>query len=58
MGEHETAVALVRIETKLDIAITNSADHESRIRSLERKLWMVAGAAAVGGAGVFQFLGG
>jgi len=40
---------LARIETKLDNAISRSDDHETRIRRLERALWLVTGAAAVGG---------
>ncbi|HEX4816711.1 MAG TPA: hypothetical protein VFV66_28550 [Nonomuraea sp.] len=42
---------LARIETKLDNAIGRADDHETRIRRLERALWLVTGAAAaVGGA--------
>jgi len=41
---------LVRIETKLDLANNNHADHEARIRKLERTVWVASGAAAtVGG---------
>lgn len=47
---------LVRIETKLDLANTNSADHEIRIRRLERSMWLIAGAAAAGGGLVGQLL--
>lgn len=32
------------------------ADHETRIRSLERRAWLLAGAAAAAGAGVGQLL--
>lgn len=32
----EMALLLVRIETKLDVALTQQQDHEGRIRSLER----------------------
>ncbi|GAB3812061.1 hypothetical protein [Kribbella italica] len=40
---------LVRIETKLDLSNTNHQDHETRIRRLERSMWLIAGAAAAGG---------
>ena len=30
---------LTRIEVKLDMALANHADHETRIRSLERGRW-------------------
>lgn len=35
---------LVRIETKLDIALKTHEDHEDRLRSIERKVWSVSGA--------------
>jgi hypothetical protein len=40
---------LVRIETKLDQSNRTHDDHETRIRKLERALWLVAGAGLVGG---------
>jgi hypothetical protein len=44
-------VALARIETKLDAMTARDLDHESRIRSLERALWLGIGfAAAIGSA--------
>lgn len=59
MGE-SLEVTLARIETKLDGALTQGVDHESRIRILERKIWQTAGLASVlggGGAAAFaQFL--
>lgn len=45
---------LARIETKLDVWHTTHADHETRIRSLERKIWLAMGAAAVGGGTLAQ----
>lgn len=39
-------VWLTRVETKLDFAIGQGSDHEGRIRLLERKIWMAAGAAS------------
>ncbi len=38
---------LVRIETKLDTALTSIADHETRIRSNEKRQWIIAGALLV-----------
>ncbi|WP_067201137.1 hypothetical protein [Microbacterium sp. XT11] len=38
---------LTRVEVKLDNALTRGDDHEGRIRALERKVWLVSGAAAV-----------
>lgn len=40
---------LIRIETKFDMVIATQADHEGRLRTLERAFWRLAGAAAVGG---------
>lgn len=34
--DHEVVVALTRIETKLDAVLTVTADHEARIRELEK----------------------
>jgi hypothetical protein len=47
---------LVRIETKLDMFNTSSADHESRIRRLERSMWIAVGASAVGGGLLGQLI--
>jgi hypothetical protein len=33
------------------------ADHETRLRSVERRMWLAAGAAAVAGAGLVEGLG-
>jgi hypothetical protein len=55
-----TAVILARMEVKLDQALTGHADHETRIRVLERKVWAAAGFAmamgTAGGAGLSQIL--
>ena len=40
---------LVRMETKLDEVNKKVPDHESRIRGLEQKLWMIVGAAMAAG---------
>lgn len=47
---------LVRIETKLDAYNTSNADHETRLRRLERALWIAVGAAGVGGGVIGQLL--
>ena len=40
---------LIEIKTKLDYAITNQTDHETRLRALERSKWVAVGAAAAAG---------
>jgi hypothetical protein len=45
---------LTRVEVKLDTALTRGDDHEVRLRSLERKVFVAAGAATVLGAGLGQ----
>lgn len=50
-----------KIPTHIDWVERNIKDHEMRIRMLERRMWVVAGAAAVIGAiaaGVWQILNG
>lgn len=39
-----------KIPTHIDWVERNMKDHELRIRALERKMWVVAGASAVVGA--------
>lgn len=57
-----TAVILARMEVKLDQALIGHADHEARIRQLERKVWAASGVAAFfaagGAAAVTKLLGG
>jgi hypothetical protein len=45
---------VLEMSGKLDTALTGGRDHETRIRSLERKIWAFAGAATVlgGAAGI------
>jgi len=43
---------LIAMNTKLDIMLTTSADHETRMRRLERWFWIAAGMAAASGAGI------
>lgn len=62
MNDHDdtgtaVVIALTRIETKLDTVTTGHGDHETRIRLLERKIWIAAGitgAVAAGGATFLQ----
>ena len=49
-----------KIPTHIDWVERNIKDHEMRLRMLERRMWVVAGAAAVIGAiaaGIWQMLG-
>jgi hypothetical protein len=39
-----------KIPTHIDWVERNLKDHELRIRTLERKLWIIAGASAIVGA--------
>lgn len=48
-ADQEVLERLTRIEVKLDTAIARGDDHETRIRRLERVVWVAAGAAATGG---------
>jgi hypothetical protein len=56
MSYEESNERLVRIEVKLDQALIQHGDHETRIRRLERALWMAAGFAATAGGGVGALL--
>lgn len=71
--EPSTGERLVRIETKLDMFLAGHqdtaatqaaqyADHENRIRRLERARWIASGAGLLGGGGlgalVAQLMGG
>lgn len=40
------AIALARVEVKLDAALAKTDDHEHRLRAVERRLWAAAGAAS------------
>lgn len=40
---------LARIEVKLDQALASTSDHETRIRRLERAIWLAVGFASAGG---------
>lgn len=51
---------LDRLTTVIDPALTtireDVADHESRLRSVEKRIWLMAGGAVAGGAGIAQVL--
>lgn len=49
---HQIALSVARMEGKLDGVLASSADHETRIRKLERALWVAVGAGAAAGGGV------
>lgn len=48
-AEREVLDRLISIELKLDAVINRGDDHETRIRRLERAVWIAAGAAMAGG---------
>lgn len=48
---------LVRIETKLDLSNRTHDDHETRIRRLERTIWIATGFAAAAGGVAGQLAG-
>lgn len=50
-------VILARIEVKLDRVISDTTDHESRLRRLERLVWGASGAAMVGGGSIGAIIG-
>ncbi|WP_405061906.1 hypothetical protein OG474_09695 [Kribbella sp. NBC_01505] len=57
MGDEDTVVErLARIETKLDVWHAAQADHESRLRRLERAVFIATGFAIAGGAGLSQLV--
>lgn len=47
---------LTDIRTDIADVVTDVADHESRIRSLDRRLWIAAVVSASAGAGIAQIL--
>lgn len=53
---------MIRIEVKLDTYNSNHSDHETRLRKVERNMYLMAGVALIGGGGigsiVTQLLGG
>lgn len=51
MSEDLSAV-LARLETKLDHALSQTVDHETRLRALESRIWQAVGAASAISAGL------
>lgn len=51
----ETRLAVM--DTKLDALLNQRDDHETRIRRLERWVWIATGAAAAIGSAVGSFVG-
>jgi len=49
---HQIALSVARMEGKLDGVLALGVDHETRIRKLERALWIAVGAGAAAGGGV------
>ena len=47
---------VVQLKEELNGVPRITADHEERIRDLERKVWSFAGIAAVAGAGLAQLI--
>lgn len=47
---------LIRIEAKLDAWRVSQDDHETRLRKLERMLWIATGLAMAGGAGLSKIV--
>lgn len=41
---------LANIEGRLQSGVTTFSDHEQRLRGLERRMWLTAGIALIGGA--------
>ena len=51
----EIVERLARIETKLDSALSIQADHETRMRAVERKQWLHSGGVAALAAYLSKF---
>lgn len=51
------AVILARMEIKLDHALNQGADHEARLRLLEKKVWVASGVAALFAGFIANLLG-
>lgn len=47
---------LARMETKLDVFLSRSDDHETRLRRVERVVWIATGFAATAGSAVGALL--
>lgn len=53
----DTQRRVIKIEGQLDELSADSKDHENRIRALEKRVWVTAGAALIGGAGLSEVIG-
>ena len=53
----EVAILNDRIPSEIEKTDREIADHESRIRRLERHMWLVAGASAAGASALSTMLG-
>lgn len=49
---HQIAITVARMEGRLDGVLALGVAHETRIRKLERALWVAVGAGAEAGGGV------
>lgn len=47
---------LLDVEKKVDPLPPKVADLESRLRAIERQVWMWVGAAAIGGGGIYALV--
>lgn len=64
-ADHEMRIRVVEanasnlelIRTQLANGVTTFADHETRLRGLERRMWITAGVALLGGGFVGAVLG-
>lgn len=52
----EVAILNDKIPSEIEKTDKEIADHETRIRRLERQLWLIAGAAAAAGSTVANLL--
>jgi hypothetical protein len=53
----DVRITLARMEGKLDTLVTGHADHETRLRRVERFLWLAVGASAVAGGAAGKLAG-
>ena len=57
MTDRADSDRLVRIETLLEVAAASDVDFESRLRRVERILWIGIGAATAAGSAIGSFIG-
>lgn len=56
-GEQSVLERLVRLEVKLDLALNDRADHETRLRKVERWMYLTAGLIGAVSGYLGQMLG-